>query len=260
MRRSFRLLPLVALLAPALVLPAPTAFGEPTGATTVVERRIEAASLPAGAEVSQSVLEFGPGAWTPLHSHGGASYNTVLAGEVTLRINGVDRTFAAGEGWADQPCVPHQAGNPGTASARLVATFVTARDVPPTLVLDPPGRRPARPEPTVLAAQKLTAFALSGPVDIIHRVVSLQPGSTVPAQAQPGPSMVSVLLGSVSIEADGTTRSVSAGRGWTDPTGASLGYSAGGSVARVVATTFAPRSGATTATAQGAVVPGPVVP
>ena len=241
MRRSFSLRPLAALLSLVLVLPTPTAFGQPTGATTTIERRIQAAEPPPGAEISQSVLDFAPGAWTPVHSHGGGSYNTVLAGEITLQMDGVDRTFTAGEGWIDLPCIPHRAGNRGTTNARLIATFVVARDVPPAIIIEPQRRHTARLEPTVVAAQKMNAVNLSGPMDVIHRVVSLEPGSTVPVQTQPGPSIVSVLQGSISIDIDGATRDVTAGRGWTDPTETARGYTAGGSAARVVTTAFVPR-------------------
>jgi quercetin dioxygenase-like cupin family protein len=253
-------MPLVAALILGMVIPAPTASGQSTGVTTIVERRIQAAEPPPGAEVSQSVMDFVPGAWTPVHSHGGASYNTVLEGEITLRIDGVDQTFTAGEGWVDQPCVMHTAGNEGTSTARLIATFVVPRGVPPSFFLEPQSRRAARPEPTLVAANKMPAVALSGPMDVIHRVISIEPGSTVPAQIQPGPSIVSVVQGSVSVEMDGTMRSVTAGRGWTEAAQAVHGYSAGGSAASVVTTTFVARDalvGGPVEQAARVTVPGP---
>jgi quercetin dioxygenase-like cupin family protein len=254
MRRSFAPLTLAVLFTLVLVAPALPAFGQATGVTLVVERRIEAAEPPPGAEISQSVLEFAPGAWTPLHSHGGASYNTVLAGEITLSMGGVDQTFTAGEGWIDQPCIPHRAGNRGTTNAQLVATFVVARDIPPSIILDPQEQHSARTNPMVLATHKLGAFNLSGPMDVIHRAVSMPPGSTVPAQTQPGPSIVSVLQGAVSIDIDGTTRTVTAGRSWTEPTDAGGGYTTNGSAARVVATTFVPRGESASTPAESAAV------
>jgi quercetin dioxygenase-like cupin family protein len=241
MKRPVALLQLIAALALPLALPAPPAFGEAAGAITTLERRIQASEPPPGAEISQSVLDFAPGAWTPVHSHGGGSYNTVLAGEITLRVGGVERTFTAGEGWADEPCVPHAAGNKSTASARLVATFAVARDVPPSLILEPHNRRGAPPEPVLVAAHKMSATDLAGPVDVVHRLISLEQGATVPMDHQPGPSFVSVLQGSVSVDLDGTTHHVKAGRGWDELTAATHTYTAAGATARVVTTTFVRR-------------------
>ena len=104
-----------AVLAAALaVIPSgPPAFGETAHATVAVERRADAADSPPLAELYQSVLAFEPGAWTALHSHTGGSYNTVVAGQVTLRIGDTDRTFGPGEGWTDEPGVLHLAGNTG---------------------------------------------------------------------------------------------------------------------------------------------------
>src|SRR5688572_30870613 len=112
MTRFFALLPAVVAL--LLVLPAP-ALTQATDLTTLLGRRIQADDPPPGAELYQAVLDFAPGAWTPLHSHTGSSYNTVLAGEITLRMDGVNQTFAAGEGWVDAPDILHAAGNQSSA-------------------------------------------------------------------------------------------------------------------------------------------------
>jgi quercetin dioxygenase-like cupin family protein len=65
---------------------------------------------PPDVEVIQIILDFEPGAFTPPHTHGGPGFVTVLEGEMTRRIDGVDEAFRAGEGWIE-PGVVHQAGN-----------------------------------------------------------------------------------------------------------------------------------------------------
>ena len=239
MKRALLLLQMVALL--ATVQPASVAFGEAAGVSTTIERRMQAADPPVVAELFQSVLEFEPGAWTPDHSHNGPSYNTVLEGEVTLRIGDVDQTFTVGQGWIDEPDVRHLAGNQSAAPARLIASFVVTRGVPPSTFFDPQDENTLPPEPSFLAAGKMNALDLSSPMDVIHRVIEVQPGTTVPAQAQPGPSILSVIEGSVTVDQDGTPRDVETGQSWVEPTTEAHGFTAGDTTARIVVTTFAAR-------------------
>jgi quercetin dioxygenase-like cupin family protein len=239
MKRVVLLLQMIALL--AIVQPASLAFGEAADVSTPVERRMQAADPPVVAELFQSVLEFEPGAWTPDHSHNGPSYNTVLEGEVILRIGDVDQTFTAGEGWIDEPDVRHLAGNQSVAPARLLASFVVTRGIPPSTFYDPEDESSLPPEPSFLAAGKMNALDLPSPMDVIHRVIELQPGTTVPAQAQPGPSILSVIEGSVTVDQDGTPRDVEAGESWVEPASEARGFTAGDTTARIVITTFAAR-------------------
>src|SRR3712207_9190559 len=105
------------------------AFGQQSGVTTPIEKRFQAADPPAQAEVLQAVLDFAPGAWTPVHTHGGPAYVTVLDGEMTLRMGGADQKFRAGAGWIDNPDEPHAAGNEGAIGARILVTFVLPREI-----------------------------------------------------------------------------------------------------------------------------------
>jgi quercetin dioxygenase-like cupin family protein len=95
----------------------------PPGPTKVYEMKTEAEDVAAQFEVIQVVLEFAPGAWTPMHTHGGQTFNTVLEGELTVRENDTEKIFKAGEGWSDTPDQMHAAGNDSTANARLWVTF-----------------------------------------------------------------------------------------------------------------------------------------
>jgi quercetin dioxygenase-like cupin family protein len=239
MRRSIALLQTVAAL--ALLLPARLALAEPAVATTDVERRIEAADPPAEAEVMQVVLDFAPGAWTAVHRHGGPSYNTVLEGEITLLVEGIERTFAAGDGWVDEPGLLHAAGNQGTTAARLVASFVVPAGVAPSTVVEPEDRDAAPPEPSVVAFAGLEAPDLARPMDVVQRLIELAPGASVPMHAHPGVSLVGVLEGDLWVESGGTTSSFAAGDGWEEPAKGTHRYTAGDAPTRLVLTTFVPR-------------------
>jgi hypothetical protein len=62
----------------------------------VAESRFAVTNAPAQTDLVQLVVDFEPGAWTSLHTHGGQAINLVLEGEITLRHAGMDRPYNAG--------------------------------------------------------------------------------------------------------------------------------------------------------------------
>jgi quercetin dioxygenase-like cupin family protein len=224
----------------ALLAPLP-AFAQSVEATTVLERRIPADDAPSGAQLFQAVLDFEPGAWTPLHSHNGSSYNTVLGGELILRQDGLDRTFTAGQGWVDQPGVLHAAGNQSGALARLIASFVVRPGLPPSTIVAPDPGAIVPPTPTTVALFKLNAPELAQPLEVVHQLIDLGPGATIPLATEPGPRIISVLDGSVATVQDGQPQDAAVGDSWAEPDASALGLTAGEAGAQVVTTTFLPR-------------------
>jgi quercetin dioxygenase-like cupin family protein len=73
---------------------------------------------------NQAVLEFKPGEGIPLHVHGGPTLALVLDGEVTVRENGKDVVYKAGQSWTETPTTVHEAFNSGSTPAHVVATFL----------------------------------------------------------------------------------------------------------------------------------------
>jgi quercetin dioxygenase-like cupin family protein len=96
----------------------------PPGPTKVYESRVALANPPTQADLIQVLLDFAPGAWTPPHTHGGQTLNTVLEGEITLRENNTEKIFKPGEGWSDTPDQVHAAGNAGAAKGSLAVAFL----------------------------------------------------------------------------------------------------------------------------------------
>jgi quercetin dioxygenase-like cupin family protein len=101
---------LIALLSLSVGLASGQVQDLPPGPTQQLRATYGIEDAPPEAEVIQIILDFEPGAFTPPHTHGGPGFVTVLEGEMTRRIDGVDETFRAGEGWIE-PGVVHQAGN-----------------------------------------------------------------------------------------------------------------------------------------------------
>lgn len=225
----------------AVLPPGSTAFGETCHATPTIERRTEAVSSPQLAELYQSVLSFEPGAFTVLHSHSGGSYNTVIQGQVTLRIGDTDRTFGPGEGWTDEPGVLHVAGNTGSEQAQLIASMVVERGMPPVVVVDPEDEDTAPPPPDLMALTKTIATLPSGPLEIVEQTLDLDADAVVALPAPLGPRMIGVLDGTVTVVIDGTSHTIEAGEGWSEPAGATYTYTTSAVGARIAATTLVPR-------------------
>jgi quercetin dioxygenase-like cupin family protein len=74
--------------------------------------------------VTHTVLDFAAGAWTPANSQAGETLNSVLSGTVTLRQNGTDKTFKAGEFWSNDPDQVYAVGNTGSIPASVFVSYL----------------------------------------------------------------------------------------------------------------------------------------
>lgn len=67
-----------------------------------------------------NVLDFAPGAEVPLHFHGGSAVIVDLAGELTIRANGQDRTLTPGDLDTQAAGAQHQMINMGSSNGRAL--------------------------------------------------------------------------------------------------------------------------------------------
>lgn len=82
-----------------------------------------------GKSVKGVLVEYGPGGYSPSHTHAKSAliYATVLEGSVRSQLNdGPVKTFRAGENWTELPGTHHgvSANASDTQSARVLAVFV----------------------------------------------------------------------------------------------------------------------------------------
>jgi hypothetical protein len=97
----------------------------PPTPTTVARSVLADQEAAAGFDLIHFVIDFAPGAWTPVHMHGGVMMLTVIEGVVTHRhVDGSESTFAVGEGWIEQPGVYGAAGNDGAVAARVMVSAI----------------------------------------------------------------------------------------------------------------------------------------
>jgi quercetin dioxygenase-like cupin family protein len=130
--QAFNLGSVEAMVAAAFPVPhgtKPTApvAGQPAPATpnkTLYSYTLDSPSISGGYSLIQQVLDFAPGSQTLKHRHGGPGVITVIKGQVTLSIDGVEKTYNAGESFSETSGQTLQAFNRGSAELIVVATFI----------------------------------------------------------------------------------------------------------------------------------------
>jgi quercetin dioxygenase-like cupin family protein len=82
-----------------------------------------------GKSVNGVLVEYGPGGYSPSHTHAKSAfiYATVLEGQVRSKVNdGPERTYRTGENWTELPGDHHRvsANASKTKPAKILAVFV----------------------------------------------------------------------------------------------------------------------------------------
>jgi quercetin dioxygenase-like cupin family protein len=82
-----------------------------------------------GKSVKGVLVEYGPGGYSPSHTHAPSAfiYATVLEGEVRSQVNdGPEKTYRTGESWTELPGAHHRvsANASKTRRAKILAVFV----------------------------------------------------------------------------------------------------------------------------------------
>lgn len=98
-------------------------------------------------DVVQATLDFAPGAATPYHTHPGIVMVTVVDGELTFNLEGVDHVYKTGESFVEVANQVSQARNAGSVPARVIASYLIPQGAP----LSTPHTGPAAASPAVPA-------------------------------------------------------------------------------------------------------------
>src|SRR5713226_1322937 len=202
----------------------------------VAESKFSVTDLALQAELVLLVVDFPPGAWTSLHTHGGQAINLVLEGEITLRHAGMERPHRAGQAWTDSTGQPHAAGNTGRGKARLLTNFLLPKDAPQTTALqDSPF------EPTIVYEAR---FALPTPAvdtEIVQQVVDLPSGWRAERTAM-GFTANILVDGEVTYQLGGQRMQYKAGESWSARAGTLvMEQNRSASMARVFTTYLLPK-------------------
>src|SRR2546425_10528384 len=102
--------------------------GQPAPATlnkTLYSFTLDSATIGGGYSVIQQVLDFAPGSQTLKNRHGGPGVITVLQGEATVTIDGVEKTYKVGDSFSlTTTSQTMQAFNRGNAELLVAASFL----------------------------------------------------------------------------------------------------------------------------------------
>ena len=220
MKKVIFLMTIVALL--VFWLPDSVAFGQetPPSATVKYKSTLEVTQPPDQFEAIQVVLDFAPGTWTPLHSHGGQVLVTVLEGEITERREGAEKVYKAGESWTEQAGAVHQAGNTTAAPARLAAVFLLPKGAKLTTAQETGSTEQLPPGPTPVYQSKLEVAQPPSQFDLVQLVVDFAPGAWTSTHSHGGLGLITVLEGEVTLRQEGNEKTYKAGENWIEQAGA----------------------------------------
>jgi len=204
-----------------LLLTAQAAFGQdlPPGPTVKVRSNLEAANLPVQFDAIQMVLDFAPGAWTPLHSHGGEVFVTVLEGEMTVRDQAGERVYKPGDTWIEHPGDVHQAGNVGDVKASVFVTFLLPKGAQLTTVQESGSTGDLPPGPTKVYESRLEANNSPAQLDVVQMVLNFAPGAWTPLHSHGGEVLITVVAGEMTVQRQGGEMTYKAGDTWIEQAG-----------------------------------------
>lgn len=114
---------------------------EPPGTIRQFPTRFAVVDAPEHFDQVLQIVDFAPGAWTPIHTPGGYVYNTVLDGAISTRrsplTGDVDEvTYEPGDTFVEKPGDFVQVGNASSGTGRILATAVLPARAPLTIYQD----------------------------------------------------------------------------------------------------------------------------
>lgn len=117
----------VAFVVPHGAKPTTPVAGQPAPSIlnkTLYTFTLASPNVSGGYGIVQQVLDFASGAQTAKHKHGGPGVITVLQGQVTLNVDGVEKTYRAGDSFTEMPGQTLQAFNHGSSNLVVAATYL----------------------------------------------------------------------------------------------------------------------------------------
>jgi quercetin dioxygenase-like cupin family protein len=200
MRRRIVLTTLIALL--FLMIGTSVTLGQ-TPPGPVVRHLFRTAGLaqPARYNLAQNILNFDPGAATPFHRHPGQVLVTVLEGENTFIVNGVEKLYKAGESFVELPGDLVQARNAGASRMSVMATYLLPWEAP--LSRPEPQDTTPLPRPITSYQFKTDLQPMAEAFDAVQQVLDFAPGAATPVHTHPGILVVTVLAGELTFKLNG---------------------------------------------------------
>lgn len=208
----------------------------PPGPVTKYKNTLSGLNAGGAIDLTQSLIDFAPGAASVVHTHTTPNLATVLEGQITVKLPAADRQVTAGQMVVEPINQPLQAVNSGSGEAMVVVAFVASHGAKPTT---PVAGQPAPSIPNkTLYTFTLASPSVSGGYSMVQQVLDFAPGSQTPMHRHGGPGVITVLAGQLTLSRDGVEKTYSAGESFTEMPGQTLQALNRGSSNVVVAATF----------------------
>jgi quercetin dioxygenase-like cupin family protein len=120
-----------AVTTPVTGTPAPSLL-----AVNKYQAKLEQPVVPGAFDLVRTGFEFAPGAWTPLQKHSGPALMIVVDGEVTVREQGAEKVYTAGQTWVEQAGNAYQTGNRSQSATRVVSNDLVPEGSPPATAVN----------------------------------------------------------------------------------------------------------------------------
>jgi quercetin dioxygenase-like cupin family protein len=154
------------------------------------------ATLAGEFELVQLVVDFPPGTWTPLHTHGGMLLVTVLNGEQTVRDEqGNETIYKAGESFTETPGTYLEIGNAGQELVTVSTAALLPKDANLSITKEGINTDDAPPGPTTISQHRLPVTEALGEFELVELIVDFPTGTWTPAHTHGGQLLVTVLTG-----------------------------------------------------------------
>ena len=225
-----------------LCLSSSLAFGQaqPPGPVFTHQFRTAGTPQPARFQLAHSLLHFDPGAATPFHQHPGQVLVTVLEGENTFNLKGIEKVYKAGDSFVELPGEVNQARNAGTARMSVMATYLLPWEAP--LSRPEPADKTPPPRPYVSYQFKTDVQPMTSPFDVVQAILEFAPGAATPFHTHPGIVMVTVVAGEITFNLEGVDHVYKAGESFVEvPNQVGQARNAGTAPARVMASYLLPQ-------------------
>jgi quercetin dioxygenase-like cupin family protein len=237
---------IVALLLTLGMAPA-VAAADPPANTVRHQFRTDGLPVPGPAEVIKFVLDFAPGAATPLLTHPGLVIATVLEGALTSSHGGTDKVYGVGDSFTEVPGQTYLARNLTAGHTRVMASIVAPKGADPATVV-PGGPTPAPPGPAMLYLFRADATIPTGAYEVAHTVLDFVPGAQTPPHTHPGQVFVTVLEGVQTFRTGGAEKVYGVGESFVEQPGVvGQAVNMSGTNVTVLATYFLPKGAALSA-------------
>lgn len=198
---------------------APAAADPPPAAAPIVLG--PAAELAGEFELVQLIVDFPPGTWTPMHTHGGMLLVTVLTGEQTVRDEqGNEKIYKAHESFTETPGEYLEIGNAGQEVVTVSAVALLPKDAKLSTTKEGVSTDNAPPGPTTVYQNRLAVTEPLGEFELVQLLVDFPTGTWTPAHTHGGELLVTVLNGEQTVRDDqGAETIYKAGEAFTETPG-----------------------------------------